>query len=98
MTDELETKVVEAMARARCAAVGVDPDQSNFVVWTHDGEVVWSTAWHAEREAGLKQYRAHLAMQEVLKQEEPLGGPEQGRDGCRDRQGDGGISGLREAG
>ena len=59
---ENDEAVIEAMARARCEAVGIDPDHQNLSVSTSKGEVVWAYAWHSEGQPAAKQLAAHRAM------------------------------------
>lgn len=61
MTDELEKRVVEAMARAMCIADDCDPDAP---VGTDPEENEW--VWGIYAPIARKQYRAHLVMQKIL--------------------------------
>ena len=69
MTDTDEA-IIEAMARARCRAAGIDPDLPDLTVWTAAGEVVWPYAWEAEREPAAKQLAAHRAMIKAEKEQD----------------------------
>ncbi len=70
MSDEFESRVIEAMARAMATADGEDPDRD--MGWA-TGDFLWKRYEHL----ALKQYRAYLAMQSVLMDQRPKDAPGQ---------------------
>ena len=64
-SDDLEERVVTAMAQAMCKADGIDPF-APIITADHAGETQWAVAWHSRRDEALRQYRAWIAMQAIL--------------------------------
>lgn len=54
---EEENRVIEAMARARCAADGLDPDKESL-----DKECFFAPAWRDYLETARRQYAGHREM------------------------------------
>ncbi len=69
MSDELDKRVVEVMARAMCSINDIDPDQSMHEV---DHQAADEPSWKIYEWRAREQYHAYLAMVKILHHDVPV--------------------------